>query len=137
MMRTLVLLVLLPALVSEAAAAPRQRHQPAPATVAGQGTTAYTSTWYTITITIVPEISSVDLSNTTVSTVGPANAGTVVGAVSVTTNPPGGSYSGTVVLGGTDAASFALTNGGALPCNLTVGPNNLPAGNYAITLTAE
>jgi hypothetical protein len=47
--------------------------------------------------------------------------GAVVGAVSVTTNPPGGSFTGPIVLGGANASSFVLTNGGVLPCNLVVG----------------
>jgi hypothetical protein len=77
-------------------------------------------------------LTSVNLSNTTVSNV----AGAVVGAVSVTTNPPGGTYSGVITLGGANASSFALTNGGVLPCNLVVGASNLTAGTYAITLSA-
>ena len=59
-----------------------------------------------------------------------------MGAVSVTTNPPGGSYTGVITLGGASAGSFALTNGGVLPCNLVVGPTNIAAGSYAITLSA-
>ena len=94
-----------------------------------------TTNSYSITVTVVPAITSVNLSNTNLA-VGPTNAGTVVGAVSVTTNPPGGSFTGTIALGGSAAPSFALTNGGNLPCNLIVGPNNLAAGTYAITLSA-
>jgi hypothetical protein len=56
---------------------------------------------------VAATVTSVNLSNTTVS----ANAGAVVGAVSVTTNPPGGTYSGVITLGGANASSFALTNG--------------------------
>ena len=56
-----------------------------------------------------PTITSVNLSNTTVSTVGPNNAGVVVAAVSVTTRPPGGTYAGVITLGGANASSFTLT----------------------------
>ncbi len=95
-----------------------------------------TTTSYTITITVTPAVMSVNLSNTSVASVGPANAGTVVGAVSATTNPVGGTLTAPIVLGGADGAKFALTNGGMLPCNLVVGPADVPAGSYAITLSA-
>jgi hypothetical protein len=95
-----------------------------------------TTTSYTVTVTITPAITAVGLSNTTVSTTGPANAGTVVGALSVVTNPVGGTYTGVITLGGTNASSFVLTNGGVLPCNLVVGAANLAAGPYSITLSA-
>ncbi len=95
-----------------------------------------TTSSYSITVTVTPAITSVNLSNTTVNTTGTANAGTVVGAVSVTTNPPGGTYAGVITLGGANASSFALTNGGVLPCNLVVGAANLAAGTYAVTLSA-
>jgi hypothetical protein len=78
-------------------------------------------------------VASIILSNTTVN----AAAGSVVGTVSVTTNPPGGTYSGVITLGGANASSFALTNGGVLPCNLVVGASNLTAGTYAIMLSAQ
>jgi hypothetical protein len=93
-----------------------------------------TTTTYTVTVTSTPAISSVALSNTTLTTA--ANAGALVGAVSVVTNPIGGSYSGVITLGGTNAASFTLTNGGALPCNLMVGSTNLTNPSYSITLSA-
>jgi hypothetical protein len=75
---------------------------------------------------------SITLSNTTVNTA----AGSVVGTVSVTTNPPGATYGGVITLGGANASSFALTNGGVLPTNLVVGASNLTAGSYVITLSA-
>lgn len=93
-----------------------------------------TTTNYTISVTVNPAIVSVNLSNASLSA-GPANAGDVIGAVSVTTNPAGTPFAGPVVLSGTDAAKFALTNGGMLPCNLVVGAANIPAGFYAISLS--
>ena len=67
-----------------------------------------TTTTYTITVTITPPaITAVDLSATTLTTATAANA-----------------------------ADFALTNGGLLPCNLVVGAANLAAGSYAVTLSA-
>ena len=88
------------------------------------------------TLTVNPAaavtVTSINLTNTTASSV----AGSVVGAVSVTTNPPGGTYSGVITLGGANASSFALTNGGVLPCSLVVGASNLTPGTYAITLSA-
>lgn len=64
-----------------------------------------------------------------------ANAGSVVGAVTVTTTPPGGSVAA-VTLFGPDGGLFALTNGGITPCNLIVGASNILAGSYQITLSA-
>jgi hypothetical protein len=106
------------------------------------GSVVSTSASYTFTpnsnVTLVANftpvtVTSVNLSNTTVNTL----AGSVVGAVSVTTNPPGGTYSGVITLGGANASSFALTNGGVLPSNLVVGASNLAPGTYAITLSAQ
>jgi len=97
---------------------------------------AQTTTSYTVTVVVTPVVSAVNLSSSTITTLGPTNAGTAVGSVSVTMNPPGGSYSGTISLGGTDGTKFALTNGGRLPCNLTIGSANLAAGTYQISLTA-
>jgi chitodextrinase len=71
-----------------------------------------------------------------VSVGAPPNANKVVGVVSVTT-ANGQPYPGTLILGGTDAAKFALTNGGLLPCNLVVGPTDIPLGTYSINLTAN
>jgi hypothetical protein len=88
----------------------------------------------TITITVTPALSSVGLSNNTVNTIGPSNHGAVVGAVVVTTNPLGGSTSNvTLSISGTDAAKFALSSP-QLPSNLLIGPNDLPAGTYNLTL---
>ena len=81
-------------------------------------------------------ILSVNLSVTTLN-MPTANAGDVIGAVTVTTSPPGGAPSGPVVLGGPDAALFALTNRGVIPCNLVVGASDVLAGSYNITLTAS
>lgn len=93
------------------------------------------TTSYTISIVVTPIISAIDLTATSL-TMGPVNAGAVIGAVSVVQNPVGApAYTGAIVLGGAAAADFALTNGGVLPCNLVVGAANLPAGNYAITLS--
>jgi hypothetical protein len=78
---------------------------------------------------------SVNLSGTTLN-MPAANAGDLIGAVTVTTNPPGFGTHGPITLGGADAASFALTNGGNLPCNLIVGVSNIFGGSYSITLTA-
>jgi hypothetical protein len=80
-------------------------------------------------------IISVNLSGTTLN-MSAANAGDVVGAVTVTTNPPGGSPSNPILIGGPDAGKFALTNGGVIPCNLVVGASNLPSGDYQITLSS-
>jgi hypothetical protein len=66
----------------------------------------------------------------------PPNANNVVGIVSVT-DSDGGPYPGQIILGGTDAAMFLLTNGGLLPCNLVVGSVDIPTGTYNITLTAN
>jgi Flp pilus assembly protein TadG len=102
--------------------------------IAGAQTT--TTTNYSITITITPAIASVNLSSTSLTTTGVNNAGATIGAITVTTNPAGGNYTGAITLGGANASSFALTNGGVLPCNLVVGPANLAAGAYQITLSA-
>ena len=76
----------------------------------------------------------ISLSQTSVSFVGTANANAFVATVIVTAT--GGTYSGPVTLGGSDAAKFALSNGGTYPCNLTVGAANLPAGSYSVSVTA-
>jgi hypothetical protein len=70
------------------------------------------------------------------------NAGTLVGAVTVTTNPPGSIYAGTITLSGTNALSFSLSNSSnvtsaSFPCSLYVAQGvNLAAGTYTVTLTA-
>jgi hypothetical protein len=65
-----------------------------------------------------------------------ADAGAVVGTITVTTNPAG-TYVGVITLtGGTDVGKFALSNSGNYPCNLLVGGTAIGAGNYGIQLTA-
>lgn len=81
-------------------------------------------------------ITAINLSNTTIS--GPAeNAHDVVGSVTIVTNPPDQPIATPLTLAGADAAKFVLTNSGKLPCDLAVGAANLPAGDYAITLSLE
>jgi hypothetical protein len=132
-MRLLLSVLLAISLCGASHAESKVKAKPAPISVVVPNVT--TTSNYSITVTITPAITSVDLSSTTV-VAGPANAGTVVGAVSVTTNPPGGTYAGTIVLSGTDAAKFALTNNGLLPCDLVIGTADIPAGVYAISLSA-
>lgn len=93
---------------------------------------ASAATTTTFTVTVTPAILSVALSNTTSTGV----PGSIVGAISLTWNGTPGTYSTPLVLGGADAAKFALSNGGVVPCNLVVGSTNLAQGSYAITLTA-
>jgi len=92
---------------------------------------------FSITVTVNPACTGIALSSTSISTNGPNNANMVVGAVTVTANPVGGNYLGTLTLGGASGPSFALTNGGKLPSNLVVGPSNLTAGSYAITISCN
>ena len=92
---------------------------------------------FSITIIVNPLCTGISLATTTLATTGPANAGDVVSPVAVTTTPASGNYLGTITLGGTNASSFALTNSGKLPTNLIVGPNNLAAGTYSITLSCS
>ena len=89
---------------------------------------------FTITVIVTPVVTAIDLSNDKVDA-GPANSGVVVGALSVVTNPPGGTFAGNLALGGTNAALFALSST-TLPSNLLVGSSDLPAGDYSITVTA-
>lgn len=94
----------------------------------------------TFTITVGVDtgitITGISLSNTTIS--GAAeNAHTVIGSVSITTDPPDQPVATPVTLAGNDAAKFVLTNSGVVPCDLAVGASNLPAGDYAITLSLE
>lgn len=91
---------------------------------------------FTITVTVTPALSSISLSNASVTT-GAVNAGTVIGAVSCATNPPGSSCVGPVTLSGADAAKFALTNGGMIPSNLVIGTTSVPSGAYAVSLSAS
>jgi hypothetical protein len=64
-----------------------------------------------------------------------ADAGELVGAITVSTNT-GAEYVGVITLSGSDAAKFTVDNQGNYPCNLKVGPSNVPAGSYAVSLTA-
>ena len=92
-----------------------------------------TTTTYSVTETVTPAVTSVNLSNTSLNTPGANNAGAVVGAVSVASNPAGGTYTGVITLGGANASSFALTNGGVISCNLVVGLANIAPGSYAVS----
>ncbi|HVX56454.1 MAG TPA: hypothetical protein VHA37_01870 [Candidatus Saccharimonadales bacterium] len=75
-------------------------------------------------------VTAVNLSNASLSNLGAQNQGAVIGAITVT-----GTQTTPVVIGGPDAAKFAVTNGGMVPCNL-IAAVDLPAGSYSITLTA-
>ena len=55
----------------------------------------------------------------------------------VTVAATGGTYAGTLTLGGADASKFTLSNGGVYPCNLHIGANNIGVGTYHISLTAQ
>jgi hypothetical protein len=46
----------------------------------------------------------------------------------------GAPYTQPITMSGTDAAKFALTNGGVCPCDLLIGPADLPAGTNTGTL---
>jgi hypothetical protein len=63
-----------------------------------------------------------------------ADAGDLVGAITVTTNT--GAYVGVITIGGTDAGKFVLSNSGNYPCSLFVGGTAIAAGSYSISLTA-
>lgn len=92
---------------------------------------------FTITVTVTPALASIGLSNTTVNTVGPVNHGALVGAVVVTTNPPGGNTANvTLSKSGADAGKFVFSST-TLPSNLLIGPTDLVGGTYNITLTAS
>jgi hypothetical protein len=85
---------------------------------------------------VTPAVISVGLTPTSLIIPSSGNdAGDVIGAVTIVTTP--GYTPSAVTLSGPDAAKFALTNGGVAPCNLIVGPNNVPAGSYSISLTAS
>ncbi len=89
---------------------------------------------FTIHVLVTPVATAIDLSNNTVDA-GATNHGVVVGDLSVVTNPPGGTFSGTLALGGTDAALFKLSSP-TLPSQLIVGDADLPAADYSIAVTA-
>jgi len=46
----------------------------------------------------------------------------------------GAPYTQPITMSGTDAAKFALTNGGVCPCDLLIGSADLPAGTNTGTL---
>lgn len=99
-------------------------------------TTSHWSFYVTFAVTPPPPNVPIGIGLSSVSVPKPPNANTVVGAVNVT-DSDGGVYPGQLVLGGTDAAKFSLTNGGRLPCSLVVGSTDIPVGNYSINLTAN
>ena len=94
---------------------------------------------FTLTATIggTMTAATITLSRTSVTFPSTADAGSYVATITVTP-AGGGTYSGTLVLGGTDAAKFALSNGGVYPCNLMVGPVDIPGGPtvYNVSITA-
>lgn len=75
-------------------------------------------------------ITAINLSGSSLSNLGAQNAGAVIGAITIT-----GTQTTPIVIGGTDAALFSVTNGGIVPCNL-IAAVDIPAGSYSITLTA-
>jgi hypothetical protein len=80
-----------------------------------------------------PTLAGLALSNTVFT--GPAaNAGMVIGALSVVTNPPGGTVPG-LTLALTDPSGDLALSSPTLPANLVVGPNGAPAADYPITVT--
>ena len=90
-------------------------------------------------LTVVGTSTAINLSTTSVSFPNAADAGSFVAHVTVTASG-GGTYAGVLTLGGTDGSKFALSNGGVYPCDLMVGPVNIPANTtpgYAIQLTAN
>jgi hypothetical protein len=62
----------------------------------------------TITVIVTPIVQSIVLSNNSVTTSGPNNAGVTVGTLSITANPPGQAYTGTISLSGVDGPKFAF-----------------------------
>ena len=98
-----------------------------------------TANAFTLTATIGTgsPATTISLSTTSVSFPTAMDANSFVATITVTVAT--GTYTGTLVLGGADAAKFALSNGGVYPCNLMVGPANIPAsppGGYQINITA-
>jgi hypothetical protein len=92
---------------------------------------------FSVTITVNPACTAIQLSNTNLVTNGPNNAGLTVGLLTVTANPSGSNYIGTLSLGGTSGSLFAISNNGKLPANLTVGSANVPTGTYSITISCN
>ena len=63
------------------------------------------------------------------------NAGMRIADLSVTTHS-GAPYTTPLTLSGADGGKFSLSNGGALPCSLMVGPTDIVTGAYSISITA-
>lgn len=99
-----------------------------------------TSTSYTVTLTIAPQISSVALSNTSLSATGTIAAGSIVGAVSVV--PPDAPLT-SLTIGGPAAAKFRLdgcavvSNRLTAPCNLVLAVPVSASETDQITLNAS
>lgn len=117
----------------------------------------------TITVTVTPIVQSINITpispctasgNNLSCALTPNNAGAALESLSFVTNPSGSNFTGTLVLGGTNAASFVWTSpvsgctisGATLNCtnavtsgpmvSLAVSATALAAGSYAITDTA-
>jgi hypothetical protein len=78
--------------------------------------------------------------NVSINFASATDAGSLVGAITVTTNATS-TYVGTISIGGTDAAKLSLSSSSnvssaAYPCSLYVAQSNIAAGSYVITLTA-
>ena len=89
---------------------------------------------FAVAVTVVTA-TAISLSATSITFPTSANANATVATITVTAS--GGTYTGSVTLGGTDAAKFVLSNGGVYPCNLLVGASNIGTATYNITLTAS
>lgn len=79
---------------------------------------------------VVSGVTAINLSNSSLSSLGAQNAGSTIGVISVV-----GNQTTSIVVGGTHGSLFSVDNAGIAPCNL-VAAVNLPAGSYSITLTA-
>ncbi len=119
----------------------------------------------TITISISPIAQSVTLGpispctasglNLSCTFSGPNDANAPVATVSITTNPAGQNFTGTMTLGGANGSSFAwaspasacTVSGATVTCSnvsssaplatIAIGASNLAAGNYATTETVS
>lgn len=90
-----------------------------------------------LTIQIIVNAIPASISLPTTSFAGPpTNHGMKISNIVVTMVPSTSPFTGTVTLGGTNVSSFAV-NGCPTACELDIGPNDLAAGNYSITLTAN
>lgn len=65
----------------------------------------------------------------------PTGSAVTVGNVVVTMSPASPATTATIALGGTNATSFQLTNGGVLPCAVQA-KSSTSSGSYTIALTA-